>query len=237
MPHTWLEGVFLKMKEMIMGKYNEIKSLFETHQDEDNAMKMAKYMRNQFIFYGLPTPKRRQLYRDFLKNEKKKKVIDWDFLDICYEDEHREFQYFVIDYLSAMQMCLSYDDVEHIKKYIKMKQWWDTIDAFDMVIGQIGLKDIRIEQLMMEWSVDNDFWLRRIAIDHQLHRKEKTNTELLEKIIVNNFGNDEFFINKAIGWSLREYSKCNPKWVTAFINKYRSQMHPLSIKEASRHID
>ena len=89
---------------------------------------------------------------------------------------------------------------------------------------------------MLEWSKDKDFWIRRIAIDHQLGRKEKTNTELLEKIIINNFGSDEFFINKAIGWALRDYSKTNPEWVKDFINKYKSKMDKLSIKEASKYI-
>ena len=68
-------------------------------------------------------------------------------------------------------------------------------------------------------------------------RKEKTNTELLEKILINNFGSDEFFINKAIGWALRDYSKTNPEWVKAFIEKYKGQMHGLSIQEASKYIE
>lgn len=89
---------------------------------------------------------------------------------------------------------------------------------------------------MLEWSKDEDFWLRRTAIDHQLCRKDKTNTELLEKILVNNFGSDEFFINKAIGWSLRDYSKTNPEYVKAFISKYSDQMANLSIKEASKYL-
>ena len=89
---------------------------------------------------------------------------------------------------------------------------------------------------MLKWSKDEDFWVRRIAIDHQLCRKEKTNTELLEKIIVNNFGSNEFFINKAIGWSLRDYSKTNPKWVKEFVEKYKDKMDKLSIKEASKYI-
>lgn len=153
-------------------------------------------------------------------------------MDRCYEDVHREFQYFVIDYLSAMQSCLTYDDIEHMKKYIQSYQWRDTIDSFDMLIGKMVLKDKRIEKLMIEWSMDDDFWLRRMAIDHQLHRKEKTNKDLLEIIIVNNFESNEIFIHKAIGWSLREYSKCNPEWVKAFIEKYYSQIHPLSVKGA-----
>ena len=69
------------------------------------------------------------------------------------------------------------------------------------------------KQVMLDWSKDQDFWLRRIAIDHQLMRKEKTDTDLLEKVILNNLGQNEFFINKAIGWSLRNYSKVNPDWV------------------------
>ena len=195
---------------------------------------MAKYMRNLFEFYGLATPKRKKLYKDFLKEEKKNKKVDWEFLDKCYLDSHREFQYLVSDYLITMNDYLTYGDIPKIKKYVKTKQWWDTIDFLDRVIGEIGLKDNRVDDLMLEWSCDNDFWVRRIAIDHQLCRKEKTNTELLEKILVNNFGSDEFFINKAIGWALRDYSKTNPLWVREFLSKYKDKMSNLSIKEASK---
>ena len=219
-----------------MNKYGEIKQRFESMEDKGNASSMSKYMRNLFIFYGLPTPKRKALYKDIIKEEKKQKKIDWEFLDQCYEDEHREFQYVVCDYLIAMNDFLTYEDIPKIKKYVQTKQWWDTIDCLDRVIGEIGLRDQRVDALMREWSQDDDFWIRRIAIDHQLCRKEKTDTELLEKILVNNFGSDEFFINKAIGWALRDYSKTNPDWVRAFIDKYKDQMDKLSIKEASKYI-
>lgn len=219
-----------------MDKYMMIKALFEKNQDQDNAVKMSKYLRDQFLFYGIPSPKRKALYKDFLKQEKKNKKIDWDFLDCCYRDEHREFQYFVCDYLSTFKNILVYEDISHMKIYLKQKQWWDTIDSFDTIIGNIGLRDNRVDDLMLEWSKDDDFWLRRIAIDHQLGRKEKTNTDLLEKIICNNFGSHEFFINKAIGWILRDYSKTNPLWVKQFIEKYHEYMSNLSIREASKYL-
>ena len=219
-----------------MDKYFDIKKRFEEKEDKENAAQMAKYMRNQFVFYGLPTPKRKALYKDFLKEEKKSGQIDWAFLDRCYEDEHREFQYLVCDYLTVMDNFLAYDDIPRIKAYIKCKSWWDTTDSLDRVIGQIGLRDSRVDALMLEWSLDDDFWVRRVAIDHQLCRKEKTNTELLEKILVNNFGSDEFFINKAIGWSLRDYSKTNPEWVRAFVEKHADRMSKLSVKEAGKYI-
>jgi 3-methyladenine DNA glycosylase AlkD len=197
---------------------------------------MAQYMRNQFKFYGLPAPMRKSVYKDFLKSEKLKKIIDWEFLDKCYQSDYREFQYIVMDYLANMQKYLKYEDIPKIKNYAKTKQWWDTIDGLDRIIGNIGLVDGRVDDLMIEWSEDKDFWIRRIAIDHQLLRKEKTNTDLLSKIICNNFGSEEFFINKAIGWSLREYSKCNPKWVKDFVEKYKDNMAKLSIKEATKYV-
>lgn len=219
-----------------MDKYIRLKNKFEQIKDKDDAILMSKYMRNLFKFYGVKTDKRRELYKEFLKEEKSLKTIDWEFLDKCYEDEHREFQYLVFDYLKALDEYLIYEDIPKIKKYVKLKQWWDTIDFFDKIIGNIGLTDYRVDALMLEWSKDEDFWLRRIAIDHQNGRKEKTNSELLEKIIVNNFGSNEFFINKAIGWSLREYSKTNRKWVRNFIEKYKDKMSKLSIKEGSKYI-
>ena len=202
-----------------MDKYNKIKQLFEQNRDEENAVKMSKYMRDMFKFYGLSTPIRKSFYKDLFKEEKERKSIDWKFLDKCYEDEYREFQYLVMDYLVTMQKYLTYDDVPKIYKYIKSKQWWDTIDGLDRIVGNIAFKDNRINDLMLEWSKNEDFWVRRIAIDHQLCRKEKTDTNLLKQIIVNNFGSNEFFINKAIGWSLRDYSKTNPEWVRNFVNK------------------
>ena len=77
-----------------------------------------------------------------------------------------------MDYLVAMQKFLTYDDVPHIKKYIKTNQWWDTIDGLDRIVGNIAFFDERINNLMLEWSTDDDFWVRRIAIDHQLCRKD-----------------------------------------------------------------
>ena len=207
-----------------MDKYIKLKKKFEKNRNNDNAINMAAYMRNLFLFYGLPTPKRRTLYKKFLKEEKSKKIIDWDLLDKCYEDEYREFQYFVIDYLAIMQKILTFEDIPRIKKYIKTKQWWDTIDSLNRIVGNIAFVDERINDLMIEWSIDEDFWVRRIAIDHQLCRKDKTNTQLLEKILVNNLESSEFFINKAIGWSLRDYSKTNPEWVRNFIETYKDKM-------------
>ena len=168
-----------------MDKYLEIKEIFESREDKENAIAMSKYMRNMFDFYGLPTPKRKEVYNDFIKTEKKSKTIDWNFLNECYEDSHREFQYLVYDYLLAMKQYVSYDDIPKIKEYIVNKSWWDTIDFLCKVIGNIELRDLRVKDLMLEWSKDDNIWIKRTAIEHQLNLKEKTDYELLEKIIIN----------------------------------------------------
>lgn len=219
-----------------MTKYEELKAVFEANADPENAVSMSKYMRDMFVFYGIPSPKRKELTKEFIKREKAQKYVDWAFLDECYEDPHRELQYFVNDCLGAMGKYLTFYDVPRLMKYAKEKQWWDTIDFLDRIIGNIGLKDVRINTLMLELSVSDDMWLRRLAIDHQNGRKDKTSPALLEKIIVNNLGSDEFFINKAIGWALRDYSKAEPDWVKEFLLKYGGKMDKLSIKEAGKYL-
>ena len=219
-----------------MDKYLEIKKIFESKEDKENAIAMSKYMRNMFEFYGLPTPKRKEIYNDFIKSEKKTKVIEWKFLDKFYEDNHREFQYLVYDYLLAMKQYVIYEDISKIENYIINKSWWDTIDFLCKVIGDVGLRDLRVKELMINWSNSENIWKKRTAIEHQLCLKNKTDTKLLEQIIINSLGSDEFFINKAIGWALRDYSKTDPKWVKDFINKYNDKMDSLSIKEASKYI-
>lgn len=217
-------------------KYSQIVSLFEQHQNEKQAEAMATYMKNHFRFFGIGSKQRKALEKDIFKKEKQTKVIDWEFLNQCFDHPHREMQYVVSDYLMMMQKYLHYEDIERIEYYVRNKQWWDSIDAFDTIIGDIGLSDQRVNQIMLSWSLDENMWMRRLAIDHQLNRKDQTNKELLGEIIVHNLNSDEFFINKAIGWSLREYSKTNPTWVKAFIKEHQEDMAKLSIKEAGKYL-
>lgn len=215
----------------------DLKKTFEEKTDKDNAIQMAKYLRNQFVFYGLKSPARRDAYHQILKDEKKKKQIDWDLLNEAWNDEHREMQYFVCDYLIAMKKYVTYEDLFKIEHYVRTKQWWDTIDSLIKVYGYVGLEDKRVDQLMLDWSKDPDKWVRRVAIEHQLLRKDKMNTQLLSQILENNLDSDEFFINKAIGWALRDYSKTNPDWVGNFIENHYDHLAKLSITEGSKYLD
>lgn len=162
--------------------------------------------------------------------------MDWSFINECWEIPEREMQYVAIEYLKVMKKWLTAADIPNIKKIAQTKSWWDTIDGLDKIVGSIALKDPDVNETLITWSTAKDFWLRRLAIDHQLLRKDKTNPALLETILLNNLGQEEFFINKAIGWCLRDYSKTNPAWVTDFIQKNKDQMAPLSISEGSKYL-
>ncbi|HEM3624675.1 TPA: DNA alkylation repair protein [Streptococcus suis] len=203
--------------------------------EKEQAQPMKAYMKNNFDFLGVRTPDRRKVARQFFK-ESKAQGIDWDFVEACWVKPYREFQYIAIDYLVTKKKDLVLADLPRLKKLAQTKSWWDSIDGLDKLIGKIVLDNPEAKQVMIDWSLDEDFWLRRIAIDHQLLQKEKTDTVLLEKILVNNLNQTEFFINKAIGWSLRDYSKTNPQWVRDFLGKYQHQMASLSIREASKYL-
>ena len=216
--------------------FNKLYEEMIQHKNEEQAQKMSKYMLNKFEYIGIKTPERREIFKNFFKEYKNEEKIDWEFVNKCWENKYREFQYIAADYLKNMKDKLTIDDIPKFKRLILKKSWWDTIDNLDMTIGALALKDSNVNKILLEWSLDENIWLRRIAIDHQLLRKEKTNTELLEKILKNNLGQAEFFINKAIGWALRDYSKISPEWVRNFIEENRENMAKLSIKEASKYL-
>lgn len=219
-----------------MDNYENLLANFRNNRNENLASKMSQYMLNKFNFLGIYTDLRRKVSKPFIMEAKKNRTIDWIFLDKCFFGKYRELKYFVGDYLLALKDQLTFSDIKKIEEYIDFEPWWDTIDMLDGIVGNIGLKDYRVDNLMLKWSTDESIWKRRIAIDHQIGRKMDTNTQLLERIILNNIGTKEFFINKAIGWSLREYSKVNPTWVREFIDANKQNLSPLSIKEGSRYL-
>ena len=216
--------------------FNKLYEEMIQHKNEEQAQKMSKYMLNKFEYIGIKTPERRKIFKNFFKEYKNEEKIDWEFVNKCWENKYREFQYVAADYLKNMKDKLTIDDIPKFKQLILKKSWWDTIDNLDMTIGALALKDSNVNKILLEWSLDENIWLRRIAIDHQLLRKEKTDTELLEKVLENNLGQAEIFINKSIGWALRDYSKTNPEWVKNFIEKNKENMAKLSIKEASKYL-
>ena len=214
----------------------EIIDCLEARADNVRALDMSKYMKNKFEFFGVGAAERNEIWKPYFKEAKKTKKIDWDFIKICFKHDKRECQYTAAYYLKYMQRFLVEDDISKLKELVLTKSWWDTVAILDKVIGSIIYNNKNLYPIILEWSKDDNIWLRRVAIDHQLLRKENTDEQLLEKILINNLNHKEFFVNKAIGWALRDYSKTNPQWVRNFIEVHKENMSSLSIREASKYL-
>ena len=218
-----------------MSKAQQVLTLLQNAANPDKAVEMAAYMKKRFDFLGIPTPLRRKLCKPLFK-EMKPQAPDWDFVESCWESPYREMQYVATNYLNVSVEQLTPQDLSRIELLITRKSWWDTIDALDKVIGGIFLNFPEIRSQLIHWSQHDNIWLRRVAIDCQLSLKQQTDKALLSEVIQNNFGQPEFFINKAIGWALREYGKTNPDWVKNFVQQYREMMAPLSVREALKRL-
>lgn len=211
----------------------ELFDQLEAAADAEQAKKMAAYMQDNFPFLGIPKPKMKEIVSPYLKQST---VLDWSFLHLCWEMPYREAQYVGLMFLAKHTKKLTQEDLPELQRLIVTKSWWDTVDALDCCVGEIVRKHPALEETMLAWSLSDQIWLRRVAIDYQLKYKEQTNTKVLETVIQNNFGSREFFINKAIGWSLREYSKTNPLWVKDFLLRHAEKMSKLSIREAKKYL-
>ena len=215
--------------------YPALTRLLTPLADPVRAVQMQAYMKNRFPFLGIPKPRLMEALKPHLKNAAHKPV-DWHTIDTCWQADAREYQYAALELLRAAQKQLTADDLPCLHCLITTKSWWDSIDFLDRIVGDIALRYPETNAAILDWSRDDNIWLRRIAIDHQLLRKEKTDTALLAQILDNNLGQSEFFINKAIGWALRDYSKTKPEWVRKYIESRREKMAALSIKEATKYL-
>ncbi len=201
--------------------------------DSEKAVGMAAYMKNQFAFLGLQKTERAALSRSFLAHKKKQAAVDWDFIFRCFELPEREFQYLAVSYLLAVEGRLGANDIGHIETLIVTKPWWDTVDMLAGVAGDIVLRhDETKEEVVAKWMQSDNLWLRRVSILFQLKYKDKTDTAFLSRAILFNCDTKEFFLNKAIGWALREYSKTDAEWVRQFIGAH--SLSALSVREASK---
>lgn len=225
-----------------MHNFTNYEQTFRAASNPEEAPGMKAYMKDHFDFLGIKTPERRALLKPYLaelKAEAKTALaVDYDFVNRNWVLPEREFHYNACDYLGvpAVKKLLEPADVPWLRSLVESNTWWDTVDRLDRIIGDVALRNPELDALMLDWATNPNLWVRRVAIDHQLPRKKDTNTDLLEQIIVLNFGSREFFINKAIGWSLREYAKTDPAWVLDFIARYEERMAPLSVREATKHL-
>ena len=215
-----------------------LKTLFEQNANPTQAGPMKKYMRDQFEYLGIKSPQFKTLMKEFIAEHG---LPPLEELDVILRDlwslPQREFQYAATSFLSRFEKKLPEKFIKTIEYMIVTKSWWDTVDTISG--GPLGVHFRRFpevrEKYLAKWRASENFWLRRAAILFQLNYKEETDFELLCEIIRENLNSKEFFINKAIGWSLRQYARMDPQAVKRFVKA--TPLHPLSRREAMKHLE
>lgn len=215
-----------------------LKTLFEQHADPVQAGPMKKYMRDQFEYLGIKSPLHRTLMKEFIAAHGIPPVYE---LEVILHDlwalPQREFQYAAVGLLARLENNLPAEFIKTIEYLIITKSWWDTVDTISG--GTLGIHFQRFpkvkEKYLARWRVSDNFWLRRACILFQLNYKKETDFDMLCEIICENLDSKEFFINKAIGWSLRQYARVDPNAVKKFVKA--TPLHPLSRREAMKHLE
>lgn len=211
---------------------------YPTAADPERAVRAQAYMKNIAPFLGLPSPLRRELSRTVLAGTPRPDEADCAAIALrCWELPEREYAYFAVDYLRRHVKRLSSGFLPVARHLVTTVSWWDTVDALAAhVVGGLVAADPRLTAEMDTWIEDEDLWVARTALLHQLRYKDATDTGRLFAYCLRQSGHPDFFIRKAIGWCLREYAKTDPDAVRDFVGRERGRLAPLSAREALKNL-
>ena len=218
--------------------------IYTKNKNEKDAPPMKKYMRGRFEFFGLKAPIRRSLAQECIKTKPSGPQEVRDLVKILWAKPQRELQYFAIDYLIKHFKTFGVEraefdaNIESVKNLVTAKSWWDTVDLLSSeTVGGLVRKHPDLgKPLMEEWINDDNMWLRRTALLHQLKYKETTDEEMLFRFCSARAHEKEFFIQKAIGWALRSYAWTNGAAVKKYLLKNKQILSKLSYKEGGKHL-
>jgi 3-methyladenine DNA glycosylase AlkD len=216
----------------------DLETELRQNSNAELAIPMANYMKNKFSFLGIQADNRRTILKSNWNQHKEE--VQNNFRSICWElfnKKEREFHQCAIDILvKEINKKYVLEDIQLIEKFIITNSWWDSVDTIAKFIlgGYLQQFPKETEKVIEHFSNSENMWLNRSAILFQLSYKEKTDFNLLKAECEKHKESKEFFIQKAIGWALRDYSRFNPNGVTAYVNA--ANLKPLSKREALRNI-
>lgn len=214
-----------------------LRSALREAADPRHAEPMARYMKNQFPFFGVKAPDRRKAAKDFVVLGAV--LPEAQMLELASEmwrQDEREFAYVAVDMLRRGARQLSAEALEPARVLVTTKSWWDTVDLLAAhVVGPIVRRHPHLSADMDSWIDSDDIWQARSAILHQLTWKQDTDPDRLFEYCRRRAGDTEFFIRKAIGWALREYARTDPVAVRTFVDGEGDRLSGLTSREALKH--
>ena len=205
--------------------------------DPEKARPMKAYMRNLQAFHGIPMPARRAIFQSARKKFNMGSFAEYEsVVKELWQGKHREELYLAID-IALHYKPYRIDKAMRLYAFmLRSADNWDTVDTIAAhLVGELVLSNRKHEALLKQWTHSKNMWLRRSALLAHLRHKTRTNTRLLEKTILTLIDEKDFFIQKAIGWVLRQYAYTSPKWVKQFVRKNSAQLSHLAKREAMKH--
>ncbi|MCP4434497.1 MAG: DNA alkylation repair protein [Actinomycetia bacterium] len=203
--------------------------------DPSKAPEMESYLKNQFPMLGVGSVPRRAAQKEFMAA----KVSAGP--DACVAAAHRlwaeperEFQYVGCDLLRRVARRLPSSALGDVRELVATKSWWDTVDSLAKVVGTLVTSHPQRRSELDDWVVDDDMWVARAAILHQLSMKQDADPDLVFRYCEAQIGHSDFFIRKAIGWALRDLARSYPDEVWQFVDSH-PDLSPLSVREATKH--
>lgn len=204
----------------------------------DKAQSMSKYLKGRFACLGVHKPQRDVIQKKwFLDLKKDDDLNHWEIASALWALDEREYQYVAIDFLRQQpKRIYEKEDHKRIEELISTKSWWDTVDHIASNVAGAYLQKYpdMIDPVITRWRNSDDMWLHRTCLLFQLRYKENTDFQLLQDLVLQYLHVDEFFIQKAIGWSLRHYSRTDPDAVRHFIRDL--DMSTVAKREAIKYI-
>ncbi|WP_415949698.1 DNA alkylation repair protein [Streptomyces sp. KLOTTS4A1] len=206
--------------------------------DPERAERMAAYLQGVVPFLGIPAEERRQLSKDVLQGLPRPDEADCTAIALrAWQLPEREYHYFAVDYLRRYVKQCSSGFLPVARRLVTTVSWWDTVDALAAhVVGSLVAADPGLRRDMDAWIEDEDLWLVRTALLHQLRHKDATDTGRLFGYCLRQSAHPDFFVRKAIGWCLREYAKTDAGAVRDFVTRHEDRLSPLSVREALKHL-
>jgi 3-methyladenine DNA glycosylase AlkD len=212
---------------------------YENARNPVRAVQMKKYMKDQFDFYGIGTPARRAMMSAHIREFG---LPEWNSMEKItrhlWEMEQRECQSTTVDLLNRLKNKLKPDHLPLMEYLITTKSWWDTVDGVaGWLVGALLKKyPEHIKPLTTRWMDSENTWLQRSCLLFQLNYKEDTDLELMFGFIEKLSDHKSFWIRKATGWVLREYSKTDPQTVRLYVDAH-PELSVLSKREALKVIN
>ena len=218
--------------------HGELRRQLAAAADSQRAAAMAAYLKHQFAFFGVAAPQRRKIARAVAARLPAPGEADVvAFARLAWAGEEREVHYVACDQLAAIAGRSSVALAGEVEALIRTRSWWDTVDTLaSHTVGGLVQAHPQLVTVMDAWITDDDIWIARSALLHQLRYKTATDTDRLFRYCLTRAADRDFFLRKAIGWALRQYAWTDPDAVERFVAQHRAELSPLSLREATKHL-